>query len=406
MLLSGKPGLSRGLADVASPSEHEVQDYEADEGVCGIVLAGSYHWGDSAFERMLRGPLLPVAQTPLICYPLRWLRANGVRRATVCANSSTPAVRAYLGAGSRLAMDLQYFEDHEPRGPAGCVHDAARLSSAQTFIVAEGALIPSLDVSALLEAHRASGAAATVVVELDRRRHAVGSEPHRLPGGVYVFERRVLASMIPERGFQDIKQGLLDRLYTSGERVMMYEVAGISPRVLDYATYTSISRWLIGRSVERPDFHAAHVRVGEGLHHPSAVVDPTAQLIGPVLLGPRARVEAGAVIVGPTSIGADSVIEAGAVVSRSIVWERCSIGPSAVVDGSLVADDVVVGDGDHVFSQSLILREIAAPSDLPEFTDPDPVRVPSDFALPFARPSGRGSRPVPIVPPYLDEARA
>ena len=68
-----------------------------------------------------------------------------------------------------------------------CVRDAARLSSARTFVVCEGALVPSLDLAAVLDAHERSGAPATVVVETDRRRHAVGSEQYRLPGGVYVF---------------------------------------------------------------------------------------------------------------------------------------------------------------------------------------------------------------------------
>jgi NDP-sugar pyrophosphorylase family protein len=393
---------------VASPQERSIHDHDAPGAdVCGIVLAGSYHWGDGDFERMLRGLLLAVAQTPLICYPLRWLRTNGVREATICANSGTPAVRGYLGNGDRLSMELSYFEDHEPRGPAGCVRDAARLSTARTLVVCEGALVPSLDLSEVLDAHERSGAPATVVVETDRRRHAVRSEQYRLPGGVYVFDREVAAS-IPERGFQDIKQGLLDRLYTNGERVLTHEVAGISPRVLDYPTYTSVSRWLIGRAIERPDFLAAHVHVGEGLHHPTAEVDPTAQLIGPVLVGPRARIEAGAVVVGPTSIGADSVVERGALVCRSILLERCVVGSDAAVDAALLADDAVVAAGERIFSESRIMSQTTAPSDPPTFASPDPVRVPASFALPFARPAGRGSKPVilPSSGQHFGEARA
>ena len=60
----------------------------------GIVLAGTYHWSQSVFEQLLPRPLLPVAQTPMICYALRWMRDGGIARATVCANSASRAVRA------------------------------------------------------------------------------------------------------------------------------------------------------------------------------------------------------------------------------------------------------------------------------------------------------------------------
>src|SRR5690242_8047179 len=75
-------------------------------GASGIVLAGVAGWGGGAFERLLRGPLLPVAQEPLVSYPLRWLRAGGVRAAAVCAGSATSAVRERFGGGASLNMSL------------------------------------------------------------------------------------------------------------------------------------------------------------------------------------------------------------------------------------------------------------------------------------------------------------
>ena len=90
----------------------------------GIVLAGVHRWGESEFERLLPRPLLPVAESPLICYALRWLRDGGVRAATICANSESRFVRHCLKDGSEYGLDIRYFEDLTPRGPAGCVRDA------------------------------------------------------------------------------------------------------------------------------------------------------------------------------------------------------------------------------------------------------------------------------------------
>ncbi len=352
--------------------------------VHGVVLAGSYYWGEGAFERLLRGPLLPVAQRPLITYPLAWLRDGGVSAATICANSSTPMVEQALGHGAALGMALSYHVDTQPRGPAGCARDAAELTPASTYVLVEGAMIPSIDLAALLATHWRTGAAATTVVEVDRRRAAVGAPRRGAPGGIYVFERHVLES-VPALGFQDIKQGLLERLYAAGERVHVHEMRGLSPRVLDYASYAAVSGWLIATAAQRVDFRD-YVPVGDGLRHPTATVDPSARLIGPVIIGPGASVGPDAVIVGPVSIGARSTVEAGAVVARSTVWERCCVGAGALVDASLLAHAVVIAPGERLMSVVEVVDATVQPTDAlttPEHAthDRDQVRAPRDFTL-------------------------
>lgn len=317
--------------------------------VCGIVLAGTHHWGDGVFERVLRGPLLPVAHTPLINYPLQWLRDAGISSAVLCANSATPTLRAVLGDGSGMQLKLDYFEDHEPRGPAGCARDAAVMTDAKIFVVIEGTIVPTLDFAAMIAAHRKSGAVATVVVEFDRRRRGMASGVRRQPAGIYVFERSALET-VAEHGYQDIKEGLLGRLNASGGHVAMHEVHGLSAKVLDYSSYAAVSRWLVSRSIERPSFLAHYTRAGEGMHHPTAFVHPTARLVGPVLLAEGVRVEEDAVIVGPASIGERTVVSARALVSRSFIWDDCVIGEDAIVDSSVLADRCVVVPGDRLKS--------------------------------------------------------
>jgi mannose-1-phosphate guanylyltransferase len=82
--------------------------------------------------------------------------------------------------------------------------------------------------------------------------------------------------------------------------------------------------------------------------HPTAAIHPSARLIGPVLVGPYACVEADAVIVGPTSLGAGTVVESDAVVARSELLARVRVGSGAQVDGSVVADGVIVAPQRHV----------------------------------------------------------
>src|SRR5262249_9693549 len=159
---------------------------------------------------------------------------GGVISATVCANSAGRAIRTSLGDGSALGMSLTHREDWTPRGPGGCVRDAALMSGAQTFVVVDGTTIPLASLDALLAFHRGSEAAVTIVVSPVPPGSASGKQPLR-PTGVYVFDRRVLA-WIAEEGFQDIKEMLIPRLYDARERVVTFAADGACPRVVNAAT--------------------------------------------------------------------------------------------------------------------------------------------------------------------------
>ncbi|MCH8806398.1 MAG: NDP-sugar synthase [Planctomycetes bacterium] len=312
----------------------------------GIVLAGVHRWGESEFERLLPRPLLPVAESPLICYALRWLRDGGVVSATVCANSESHFVRHLLKDGSDYGLDIRYFEDLTPRGPAGCVRDAGLWGARGDLIVTDGCVIPTLNLSELLAEHRRTAAAITVVVEprneMDPFREAMPRAT-----GIFVFSPRALEA-VPPTGYQDIKELLIPALHKSGERVLIYHAEGECLRVTDIDSYMAANEWMIERiaagEVPLPEYRLdGSVGVGCDVR-----VADDARLIGPILMGPRTRVGPGATIVGPTVLGADCVIEERALVSRSVVWDRCRIGTAARIDECILATGSVIDSGERI----------------------------------------------------------
>jgi NDP-sugar pyrophosphorylase family protein len=305
------------------------------DGISAVVLAGTHHWSGSSFERLAPRPLVPVALTPLISYTLRWLRSGGVRRAAICANGTSALLEAIFGDGAELGMELHYCRDDTPRGPAGCVRDAAPRAGSETLVVTGATALPTVDLADLLGAHRASGAAATAAVHRGRQPFAPPT-----PGGVYVFERRALAH-VPESGFQDIKESLIPKLHRAGEGVAAYQSGGSGLSVVNAQTYLAVNQWMVERLAQED---------GATLVHPSAQVERGARLVGPVQLGAGARVEAGATIVGPTSIGPGSTVGRGALVARSVVWSRCAVGEGSVVHGCVLGNEAVVPSGSRLFN--------------------------------------------------------
>lgn len=306
-----------------------------------IVLAGAHTWRSTPFDALLPRPLLPVAQVPLVGHSLRWLRRWGATRATVCANGLSPIIRDHLARYRRSLPPLVFHEDHGPRGAAGCARDAALATAGDVFIVVDATTIPDVDLARVVEEHRQSRAALTIVVQPippgERGDRAL------VPAGLYVFSRRAMEA-VPAAGYQDVKESLIPRLYAAGELVTTTEADGTCPRVLDAQTYLSVNHWMIARTAARSEaLHDTDAAArGAAVVHPRALVSPSALLVGPVLVDAGAEIGANATIVGPASIGARTRIEPHALVSRSILWSRVIVGGGAVVDRSVVADGVHV----------------------------------------------------------------
>jgi NDP-sugar pyrophosphorylase family protein len=243
-------------------------------------------------------------------------------------------------------MSLTHMEDWTPRGPGGCVRDAALTTSSQTFVVVDGTTIPLARLEALLDFHRASEAALTIVVSPGSP--ATTKQAPR-PTGVYVFDRRVL-DCIAEEGFQDIKEMLIPRLYDAGERVVTFAADGECPRVVNAATYLALESWAVERALYVSGPTPGLRMSGQAHIHETARVHPSARLIGPVLVGSGAVVGPRASIVGPASLGAQTTVGAGSVVSRSAVWRQCVVGEGAFVDRCLFTDGAVVGSHKSLFS--------------------------------------------------------
>lgn len=318
--------------------------------VHGIVLAGVHLWEDTPFNSVMPRPLLPVVQRPLIGHVLRWLRQAGIVQATICANSTSRFVRKYLGNGAHWKIDLDYYEDWTPRGPAGCIHDAALHIQADTFIIADGTIIPQLNLADLLSAHEQSKACVTVVVSPEPSNPGASRE-HLVPSGIYVFDRRVLQAVC-KTGYQDIKEVLIPRLYEAGLSVATYVASAACPRVTSFDSYLEANSWLLHQMANDPSCTPLRYnKVRDSLVHQDAQVDPAAQLIGPVMVGPRARLEAGAWVVGPCVVGADSLITTGAVVCRSVLWERCRVSPQSAVDRCVLTQDAYVELGARLLNR-------------------------------------------------------
>lgn len=309
----------------------------------GIILAGSHNWNDAGFEAYLPKALAPIVNVPLIFHAIHWFQKANVNTLVICANRGAGAIRRLLGDGRSLGMDFYYHEDCMPRGPAGCIHDAAISFSANRFVVVEVSSVPGLTLRMLLDAHDQDTTAGLVVlgpsavvsgghVELDR------------PAGQYVFTSDAI-SLISSKGYEDLKEGLIPRLQQQGMDVACVRASQLGPRCRDLASYIDLNMWMLDRLValERSFGETSVQRTV--IADPTATIAPGARIEGPCLIGSNTLVEDGAVLVGPVVIGNNCRVESGAIIRRSVIWDRSVVYSMSNLDETVVTTDDALATG-------------------------------------------------------------
>lgn len=314
--------------------------------LCGVILAGGHRWGANELEGLMPRAMLPIVGSPLLCYSLRYLRDAGIREAVVCANSATRAVADLLGDGEQFGMNIQYFEDITPRGPAGCIREAGELTDADDLLVIEASSIIRGRLNALLDHHNNSSATLTLGVARDTASQS-GALLAR-PTGIFLCNRRAIEH-IKVTGYSDVKESLIPALRQHGKHVSSVNFGSDVIRVSDFDSYLAANDFVIRELTRNRTPLTGFTLTRQAYVHKTARVSDRAKLIGPVWIGAEAEIAAGATLVGPVCIGNRSVIASGAIVCSSVLWDESVVGEGAIIDTSVLSTGAQVGAGESTY---------------------------------------------------------
>jgi bifunctional UDP-N-acetylglucosamine pyrophosphorylase / glucosamine-1-phosphate N-acetyltransferase len=339
-----------------------------------VMAAGEGTRMRSSTPKMLH----PVCGRPMVAWPVIAAREAGAGRVAAIVSPGRD-----LSAG--LPEGVETVVQPQSDGTGGAVRAALRLiEESETVLVLSGdvPLISTATIAALLQAHEASGAAATMLtIELDdpaaygrviraasgavervvEAKAAGDAGPEQLAireinAGTYVFDAAPLAAALATLS-NDNAQGeyylpdAFPALRAAGHSVAAHlaDDPAVTMGVNDRVDLAAVEAEARRRLLE------AHMRAGV------TVVDPASTWIDAgVEIGADARIEPGSTLRGQTSIAAGAIVGplstlidcsvgSGSQVLHSYlvecdVRERCSVGPFAYLrPGALLEDDAKAG---------------------------------------------------------------
>jgi mannose-1-phosphate guanylyltransferase len=332
-----------------------------------VILVGGEGTRLRPLTYSLVKPMVPVVNRPFIEHVIRKLALHGIDEIVLAMGYRPDSIYAYFKDGSGLDVKLTYSLEDRPLGTAGAIKNAARHIKEAVFVL-NGDCFTDLDYSEMYRQHKDHQAKATIalthvedptrfgVVETDDSGHVLRfiEKPkwedvtsHWINAGVYILEPEVL-DYIPDDRFYMFENGVFPRLLQQGEPFYAYRSTAYWIDMGTPEQYHRVNSDLLLGNCSSPLHTARDIILGPGCE-----IHPSARLSGPVMLADGCSVGAQARITGPAVMGRGCRIAEGAVIENSLLWDDITVAEGAIVINSIIASGAKIDKGQRLEGQTI-----------------------------------------------------
>ena len=318
-----------------------------------VVMAG----GEGTRLRPLTSnqpkPMVPIVGKPCIEHIVELLRTHGMDEVVVTLAFMPQAIRSYFGDGESLGVNIEYSVEELPLGTAGSVRLASEKLD-DTFLVISGDALCDVDLGALVDRHKETGAAVTiglksvdnplefgiVVTDDDGKVERFLEKPSwgqvfsdTINTGIYVLEPEVLTH-VPADGPYDFSKELFPLLLEMGRPIYGHVMEGYWQDIGNLDQYRQANFDALDETV-RLNIEGVRLRgnvwIGEG-----ADIHDVEEIEGPAFIGNHCRITRDASI-GPYTVLSNGVtLRERARTTRSIIDAATHVGRSALIEGAIL----------------------------------------------------------------------
>ncbi len=202
-----------------------------------VILAGGKGTRLRPLTYAVPKPLLPINGRPMLEHIITHLKRYGIKDFIITVGYLGYQIKNYFGDGSEIGVKIEYAEEKEPRGTAGCLIPLKEKLK-DTFILHAGDNITTLDFSKFLEYHKEKKGIITLavteieipieygVVEFDENMvmTAFKEKPviRKYISSLIMAVEPKIFEYIPENGFANISDHVFPELLKHGEKIVVY----------------------------------------------------------------------------------------------------------------------------------------------------------------------------------------
>ncbi len=316
-------------------------------------------------------PMIPLVNQPFIEHMIENMRDQGITEVILAVQYLAERFRETLGDGSRLGVKVHIVEEPEPRGTAGAVKNVEHMLDDTTFVF-NGDVMTDLDLRAMLAFHRENQSKLTIaltpvedptafgLVETNTdgriRRFLEKPRPedittNMINAGTYILEPEVFR-YVPPAQYYMFERGLFPVMLQTSDPMFGYPSNAYWTDVGKPQAYLEVHHdILIGKVKYKFRGKPVAERVwAEG----DVDIHPSAQLVGPLVLGAGVTIGAGARVIGPTVVGANTTIGNDAVIEGAVIWEGNEIGAGAVLRSCVLGNANQLGPKTHLLDGTIV----------------------------------------------------
>ncbi len=335
----------------------------------GIIMAGGQGSRLRPITDARPKPMVEVLGRPVIDFVKDSMVQGGVDSLIVTTGYRGEMLAAHVEQWNTGSTSGRINQEHTPMGTAGSVR-LLMDEITDTVIIGSGDSVASFDVAALLQAHKDSGAKATMalwevedpspfgIVGLSNseegdvdgelregyiRKFKEKPRPEEafsnvINAGLYILEPEVMA-LVPEGEKYDFSKNLFPRLLEMGWPMYAKAIDGVW---FDVGSPTELIR-------------AQHVLIEQRntlpFPMPDGSVDGNGSFVSNAAhIGSNVELHKSVIATG-CSVGAQStlletVLMEGASVGSNVSLSGCILSPGAIVEDNVSAVDIVLGDGE------------------------------------------------------------
>lgn len=294
-------------------------------------------------------PAIPFLGKPLVGYVAEYLATFGLKEFVVNLHHQPDSVIKALGDGSRFGVHIDYTREvPDILGTAGALDNAREFLGDEPFLIVNGKIITDIDIGAVIETHKTSGALATMVLKPNVKREKftiVNTTEDRK----FVTGLGDMASPLTEEEIRDTTHELFTPLMFTGIHI-------VEPRVFNYiprGVYSDIFPVFYGPAWAKGEKIAAHITDANWFELSTI----------PRYLDISLAMMKDADVFA----GANCHIAPGASIRDSVLWDDVTVGDDVSLYRTIIADDVTIEPGEHYENAAIVRADmVRSCAEIPE----------------------------------------